>query len=207
MGRILNFLGLQGSSSSRRVVPAKLNEQEELVIQTLLEAGVLSTLSHNHFSNKEETMVVCCPDGSKLRYIFKLLLLMYSTKAKKRGIFFHTLTRLGGPLCLEEKLSFDSCHRESLLKEMIISVVDLGYRSCNLVLHFPCAMARKAKVSPWQAVDALIGAKKSIKEIILEKTRYHITVACHLHVGNGRIFFVSREKFEKFRKKHPHYFS
>lgn len=205
--KVLEWMNREsGNISDRRVIPSKLNEKENVVIQTLLTAGVISLLKHHHFSNKEETMVVCCPDGSKIRYIFELLLLMYSARAKKRGIFFHTLTRLGGPICIWEKMPLDNCHRESLLKEIILSVAELGYRSCNLVLHFPCAMARKAKISPWQAMEALVEAKKNIKETVLLETGNHITVACHLHVGNGKLYFVSREKFETFKKDFPFYF-
>lgn len=180
-----------------RIIALEMNREETEVIRELERLGILESLDTHHFKKKLDITTITCPDGTRIRHTFKLLLDMYDEK-ERNGVNYHPLTHHGSGLILVPNSSLvKNGHTTDtdFLDQIKMAVHGIGYRSVALVNHLPCKMARNNDIRAIEVIDALAQAKKRIKKEIGD-----VTVACLLQIASDKLLFMSKGKYEKWKK-------
>lgn len=191
---------------SQIIHPKVMDENEQSFINKLVADKVLDSLDKHHFNDKFSSAIVCCPDGTKIGYTQNLLCEMYEKNVRKY-VQHHLLTHHGGALLLSPGSPIvKPGHTTDVdMMEQIKMSIDMGYNSIISLVHLPCAMARAHKMSPMEMIDALVQAKKRIKEHIPE-----ITVACFVQcTTSGKnlgeisesLYFFSKSSYMVWKNK------
>lgn len=184
-------------SYKTRVATLGMNREEEDLVNELVRIEVLEKLEKHHFEQKLDIVTITCPDGTRIRHTLKLLLRMYA-KCNRNGVNYHPLTHHGSGLILVPNSSLVKKNHTTdidFLYQIKTAVCDIGYKSIALINHLPCKMARNNNIRAIEVVNALVKAKARIKEGV-----NGATVACLLQVASKDLYFMSKTRFNKWRK-------